>query len=155
MVPTPLWRYRAPVLRALPALVLALCVLGCSEEPTDETPEGALTLFLAAMENSAHDPRALEEAYRLLCRESRQSLLERARLAGSLGGRDLEPWELIARGGYRQTFTPSRRRTRSAIDGETATVTARDADGDHSAEVQMRREDGHWRVVLTIPPSGR
>ena len=51
--------------------ILALALLAfssaCSDEPTDETPEGAVVLFVKAMERSGREPDYLRVAYELLC----------------------------------------------------------------------------------------
>src|SRR5688500_7094446 len=86
-------------------LALALASVGCEDVPTDETPRGALRLFLAAMERSERDPRALEEAYALLSTPTRRELAGRAR--ATLGGERLQPWDMLVRGRFRLTFTPA------------------------------------------------
>lgn len=143
-------------MRSRAALVWLLLVfaVGCTDEPSDETPSGSLRLFLDAMERSQRDPSALRDAYRQLAAPTRRALAERARMAGSLGGREFHPWEMIAPGRYRQSFTPAEgsRGMRESIDGTEATVTVSDEDGTHRAEVPLVLEDGHWRIVLELPP---
>lgn len=148
-------RYRGPMERAYGvALALAaLVALGCTEEPSDETPAGAVRLFLDAMSRSDRDPAALREAYGLLARPARRGLSERARLAESLGGRDIQPWDMIAQGRYRQAITPApgSRGMRESIEGSRATVTVMDERGQRRAEVPLVREDGGWRIELELP----
>ncbi len=131
------------------ALVLAS---GCSDVPSDETPRGALRLFLAAMERSAHDPEALRDAYALLSAPTRRALAERAHDAETLGADGLEPWQMLVRGRYRQTFTPAAggRGMREEVDGDHARVTVTSQDGSRHAEVPLVLEDGRWRIVLPI-----
>ena len=137
------------------ALGLALFALaGCSDEPTDDTPTGAVRLFLQAMQRSADDPSALEDAYRLLARPARRALAERAHAAGALGGREFAASEMLVRGRFRQRFTPrpGGRGLTESIDGDRATVTVIAEDGDRRAEIPLVREDGGWRIVLELPP---
>lgn len=130
--------------------LLALIVTGCEDVPTDETPRGALRLFLAAMERSERDPDALAEAYALLSEPTRRELRARAR---AVGDERLEPWDMLVRGRFRLTFTPASgsRGMRERIRGSRATVIVTDARGRHRAEVPLVREDGRWRVVLELP----
>lgn len=147
--------HRTVAIVALLALALGLPLAGCTEAPTDETPSGTVRLFLAALQRSERDPAALREAYRLLSASSRRALAERAHLAGSLGARELEPWEMIVAGRSRETFAPARgsRGMRESIDREHATVTVRSQDGDRTAEVALVRERGRWRIVMELPPT--
>ena len=140
---------RAP--RQLLCLV-ALLAIGCSEVPSDETPSGTVALFLDAMDRAERDESALRDAYVLLAAPTRRALAERAHLAGSLGGREFAPWEMIVRGRYRRSFAPREDAAgmREAIDGERATVTVTGEDG-QSARVPLVREDGRWRIVIDVP----
>jgi hypothetical protein len=135
-------------------LVLVLILSGCSNAPTDETPRGALRLFLSAMERSEHDPEASREAYALLSASTRRSLASRSHFVNSLGGSELEPWDMLVRGHFRTNFTPIEgpRGMRERIQGARATVSVQNERGDHRAEVPLVREDGRWRIVLAIPP---
>ena len=140
--------------RAIVLLLLALAS-GCGSAPTDETPGGTVQLFLEAMERSQRDPAALEDAYRLLSQPSRRALQERVHFAVQVGSRRMQPWEMIARSRYRQTFTPGTgsRGMRESIDGDSATVTVRTQDGQRTAQVPLVLEDERWRIVLDIPPT--
>ncbi len=76
-------------------LALALLLLaasGCGGAPTDDTPTGAVRLFVAAMDRSVGDRRGLEEAYHLLAEPSRERLVARARMTAALGAAEREPW---------------------------------------------------------------
>jgi hypothetical protein len=136
-------------------ILLALAAIACSDVPTDETPRGTVRLFLAAMARSEHDEEALREAYGLLSAPTRRDLQERAHLATSFGADQLEPWEMLVRGGFRQTFTPAdgARGMREEIHGAEATVVVTNQGGDRRAEVPLVRESGRWRLVLELPPA--
>lgn len=135
------------------AIPIALFAAACSEAPSDETPSGTVELFLDALDRSEHDERALREAYVLLAASTRRALMERARLAGSLGGREFQPWEMLVRGRSRLAFTPrgGSAGMRESIEGERATVTVTDEDDEHTARVPLVREDGRWRIVIDLP----
>ena len=139
-------------------LVLAMAAPGCGREIDDRTADGALTLFLDALERSEHDRSALAEAYRLLDPESRHRLAERARGAVALGARPYEPWEMIADGQPVLRFAPRRGgglRVRSGPSPDVCSVIVTGAHDGQRAEVPMRREGAAWRVVLQIPaPDG-
>ncbi|MGE0789666.1 MAG: hypothetical protein AB7S26_28595 [Sandaracinaceae bacterium] len=134
-------------------IAIAAALAACTDVPTDETPSGALRLFLDALERAEREPAAMEDAFWLLDEATRESLAERARLAGSLGGPELEPWEMIVRGRYRLSFTPApgTQGMRERIDGTDATVVVTEAEGSRRAEVPLVNEDGHWRVRLSLP----
>jgi hypothetical protein len=127
--------------------------VACSSAPTDETPSGALRLFLAAMDRGALEPSARREAYQLLSTPARRRLRERSELATALAGRDFHPWDMLAEGRYRLRFAPkSAGGMRERVSGERAVVIVTGAREGQVAEVPMRQERGRWRVDLTIPP---
>lgn len=143
--------------RALMALLVVASTAACSPAPSDETPTGALRMFLRAMELSGSDPLALQEAYGLLDAHARQALEQRARDASALAnGREFEAWEMFAQGRYRVRFAYAEYGSmRERVDGDRATVTVTGTDGSSRAEVPLVREAGHWRVVLEIPTPPR
>lgn len=135
--------------------VLALIIASCSSAPSDTTPSGTVRLFLDAMERSNGDPEALGEAYALLSAPTRRALAERAHFANALGGRRFEAWEMLVQGRFRLNFAPARGSAgmRERIEGEQARVTVTSADGSRRAEIPLVREDGRWRIALSIPPT--
>jgi hypothetical protein len=132
-----------------PVLCLLALSGACSDEPSDDTPAGALTLFLEAMEKSDWDASARRDAYELLCSDARTALDERAERANALSRREFEPWEMLAQGRFRLRFAPAETEVRQ--DGDEATVTVLGRREGERADVPMVREDGHWRVQLVIP----
>jgi len=136
----------------LRAFLLGLVLLGCAESQEDDTPAGALMLFLEAMDQGTGDSDALQTAYTLLDRGARTALHLRAAKAQTLAGRTYHPWQMLAEGRFRLKFAPERHRMRAKIDGERATVAVSDARGEQTVQVPMVREDGAWRVVLEVPP---
>lgn len=155
-------RQAAAILRAMSKRVLAITValvcavlwtpplMGCSEESTDRTPGGALTLFLAAMERSQWDAEARRDAYRLMAPSTRERLQERASMTNALGSREFEPWEMLAQGRFRLLLdVPPESDLDVQIDGEEAVITVRG--GESEARVPMVMEEGRWRVRVEIP----
>ena len=133
-------------------LLLCACAAACGSEAGDDAPTSALRRFLEAMERSQEDEGALKEAYGLMSSSAREKLRERADLAGTLAGRELEPWEMIVQGRFRLRFSPREPGgMRERIDGDHAVVTVRGATEAQRADVPMVREGGHWRVDLAIP----
>ena len=139
-------------MRSLPALLL-VAAAACSDAPTDETPSGALRLFLSAMDRSEWDEEALREAYDLLSPDARRALEERAHMASTLSGRTFEPWEMLVQGRFRLRFAPRRGGGMvERIDGERAIVVVNGSRGGERAEVPMVEEEGRWRVDLDVSP---
>ncbi|MEM9190663.1 MAG: hypothetical protein AAGF12_15870 [Myxococcota bacterium] len=141
--------------RVLSAICVLASLSACDSEPTDETPAGALTLFLRAMDRSERDAAGLRDAYELLDRESRAALQERADLANSSGvsGRRFQPWEMLVRGRFHLRFVPrSEDGIREIIEeGQARVIVTGNRDGQR-ADIPMVREDGRWKVVLNLPP---
>lgn len=136
------------------AVALALLLSGCARELDDSSPEGAVALFLDALERGREDPHALQEAFALVDEESKRRLNERARSATALGAREYEPWEMLVEGRSRLRFTPRRgsgvRVSEGGEDGR-ATVVVSGEDESERAEVPVVLEEDGWRVVLGVP----
>lgn len=140
---------RPPI--AMVVLVLAgLALPGCERDPQD-SPEGALAQWVAAMNASRSDISARRRAYELLSDPARASLGERAARASQLSGRDIQPWEMLAPGRFTLHIPFDPEALVATTTGDHAIIVARGRAGDR-AEVPMVREAGHWRVDLTLPP---
>ncbi len=141
---------------ALLALVLAVVLgpaLGCGSRAVDATPTGAVRAFLGAMQRT-EDPRARQEAYRLLCPDAQIALAERARDAAALGGRSFEPWEMLVedrafvRGQLRR---PGAFRER-AVEGDAERRVVEVTDGPGAPRsIPTLRVEGSWCVELVVP----
>jgi hypothetical protein len=134
--------------------LFAACSAGCSSSPASgaqRTPSETLRQFLAAMDQSASDDRALRVAYQLLASPAQKVLETRAARVKSLAGQSLEPWQMLAQGRFRLRFSPaSRRGMRETIEGDRATVTVTGTGPDEHADVPLVREEGEWRVALVL-----
>lgn len=135
------------MLRVAPWLLFALA-LGCAEEDVSATPEGALTAFLEAMEESRYDDTRRADAYALLDEGSRRELERRAARAEALGRAGLEPWEMLAMGRFRLSFERVSLAANVADGAGVVVVTGRSGE---RAEVPVVRETGGWRVQLLEP----
>jgi hypothetical protein len=133
------------------ALSLVSALAACEVDPVDASPERVVEEFVARMQRVHGDPKSARAAYELLWVEARQNLAERASRARSVAGREVAPEEMLAPSRFSLEFPPKRYRAR--VDGDWAIVTA-SAEGPETREHQIRcvREDGHWRVVLELPP---
>jgi hypothetical protein len=133
-------------------MALGLFSAGCSGTPSDDTPAGTLTLFLGAMDRSADDPEALQEAFLLLDQRARQELANRAKKAESIAGREMKPWEMLVPGRFALRFAPaSQGGTRTKITGNRAVVTVTGEKKYHQADISLVREPEGWRIELNIP----
>jgi len=144
-------------MRLVTVLCFALfvaCSAGCSSSPAagaQRSPSETLRQFLAAMDQSASDDRALRVAYELLASPAQKALEARAARVKSLAGQSLEPWQMLAQGRFRLRFSPaSRRGMRESIQGDRATVTVTGTGPDERADVPLVRENGQWRVSLVL-----
>ncbi len=140
------------MLRTVTFFALTL-LLACAPKPEELTPSEALGAFLTAVERSTHAPDQRKIAYGWLDLESQEALAERARLANSLAGRKIKPWEMLVPG--RVSFAGQSMagvRMTSKIEGEKATVGILIEKG-KPIEVPMLRQAGQWRVVLGLGSS--
>jgi hypothetical protein len=139
--------------RTLLVLLLLACA-GCGGAPTDDTPAGAVRLFVDAMERSNADRRGLEDAYHLLSETTRERLVARARMTAALGAAEREPWEMLVEGTAHVRFAPRPggfREHLDASDPDRATVTVTGSQSGQIAEIPLVREENGWRVVLEVP----
>lgn len=126
---------------------------GCGGDGDVRSPTATVRHFLEVMDRSAADDAALREAYHMLDASARAALAARAERATTLAGRRYEPWQMLSQGRYRQRFAPaSPRGMRERVQGDRAVVTVSGRRPEERAEVSLVREEGHWRIVLAIPP---
>jgi hypothetical protein len=142
------------VRRVLAALVLALSVLAslgaCSRPPPDSTPEGAVRLWLDALQDSVDDPAQAKAVYGLLGPTARANLDERAARASQVQGRKVEPQEMIAAGHFGLRFRP--KRLSSTIEGENAFVDLFGDDPGDRAQLRCVHVGAAWRVEPELAP---
>ena len=130
--------------------LLALAVLGCHADVVDAGPDAVVEEFVQRMQRVHGDPKAARDAYELLWGDAKRSLAERAKRASAVAGRELAPQAMLAPSRFWLSFLP--RRYSAHIDGDWAIVTAMGDEPTQRQDVKCVREDGHWRVVLVLPP---
>ena len=81
--------------------------------------------------------------------EARRSLAERAKRASDVAGREVAPEDMLAPSRFSLTFVPKRFSAR--VDGDWAIVTVGGETESQRAEVKCVREEGAWRVVMSLP----
>lgn len=132
------------------ALALALAASACRAAPEDGTPEGAARAFVERLEASTVAPRAVDGAYALLSRRTRDVLEAKAERASRAQGRRFRASEMIAEGFLGLAFRPTS--WRATVRGDEADVAARGPDRAREAHVKCVREPEGWRVELDLPP---
>jgi hypothetical protein len=137
--------------RALAVLVTAAApfIAACEADQADAGPEAVVEEFVARMQRVHGDPKAARAAYELLWGDAKRGLAERAKRAGAVAGRDVAPESMLAPTRFSLAFTP--RRYTARIDGDWAVVSITGESASQYHEVKCVREDGRWRVVLSIP----
>ncbi len=141
------------------ALALVLCVVllggasACGGGDPEAAAVSALSRFLEAMDRTAVNEQALEEAYALVDQGARRSLTDRAEQAALVGGHTFAPWQMLAQGRFRLRFSPAERTgMRARVTGDHAIVSVTNDDGSSKADVPLVREAGQWHVQLVLPP---
>jgi hypothetical protein len=130
-------------------LGLSLAFSGCKNDVVDAGPEAIVEEFIARMQRVHGDPKAGREAYDLIWSEGQRGLIERAKRASAVAGREVAPPTMIAPTRFSLAFTPKRYSAR--VDGDWAIVTVTGEDPSQRHEMKCVKEDGHWRVALVIP----
>ncbi len=124
--------------------------LGCDREEPDETPEGVVRAWIERMERVHGDPEDARRAYELLSSRTKKNLEERARRASAATGRKMSPESMIAPSRFSLRFAA--RTMEARVAGDRAVVVVRGANPSvQRAEVPCVREEGRWRVDLTLP----
>jgi hypothetical protein len=132
-------------------LATLLLAPACEREPVDARPEQVVEEFAQRMQRVHGDPKSARAAYELLWVDARRNLAERAKRASAVAGRKIAPEEMLAPSRFSLKFVP--KHYTATTDGDWALV-AVSGEGPEAATHNVRcvREDGHWRVVLELPP---
>ncbi len=125
-------------------------VAACQSDAIDAGPDEVVEEFVARMQRVHGDPKAARDAYELLWSDAKRSLAERAKRASAVAGRELAPQAMLAPSRFWLSFLP--KRYSAHVDGDWAVVTAIGEEPTQREDVKCVREDGHWRVVLVLPP---
>jgi hypothetical protein len=129
-----------------------LLLAACGGERVDRTPIETVRHFIEVMDRSDEDDAALKEAFRLLDAGARKALTQRADRVRTLSLQPYEPWQMLVPGRFRLRFAPSSPGgMRERVDGDRAVVTVVGRAAGERADVQLVREQGHWRIALAVP----
>ncbi len=151
IVPSPFGRRAFVRFSALASIAAAFGSSACESEASDSTPERVVQEFIERMQRVHGEEHAARAAYELLWAEARRNLAERAKRASSVAGHEIAPEEMIAPSHFSLGYRP--KKFTSRIDGDWAEVTVTgDAPNATPRVIKCLREDGHWRVVLELPP---
>jgi hypothetical protein len=139
-------------LARLRTLVLVGAALGpaCQSDGVDAGPDAVVEELVQRLGRVHGDPKAARAAYDLLWSDAKRALAERAKRASAVAGREVAPQSMLAPSRFWLTFLPQRYVAR--IDGDWAVVTAIGGEPSQRQDIKCVREDGHWRVVLVVPP---
>ncbi|MFZ5895950.1 MAG: hypothetical protein ACOY0T_33145 [Myxococcota bacterium] len=130
---------------------LLITTAGCEREPVDARPEQVVEEFAQRMQRVHGDPKSARAAYELLWVEARRNLAERAKRASAVAGRKIAPEEMLAPSRFSLKFVPKRYSATTEGDWALVAVSGEGPDA-LTHNVRCVREDGHWRVVLELPP---
>ena len=123
----------------------------CDREAADERPERVVEEFIARMQRVHGDEQAARDAFELLWSEAQANLAERAKRATAVSGRKIAPEEMIVPSRFTPEFKP--RHYEARVEGQWAVVTVEgEASMAQKRQVKCVLEEGHWRVVLELPP---
>jgi len=135
--------------RFILAVALGVAASACGHPPQDSTPEGAVRMFLDAMD-SDDDPAATRRAYELLGPVARANLAGRAHRTSRLQGRQVEPWEMIASGLFGLAFRPKVMRSTGVGERATVEVFGEDPQSEHASVACVHVPAG-WRIEPGLP----
>lgn len=131
-------------------LLASTLALGCRREAPNATPEGAvreLAFRLRGLDGSAVNAKA---AFVLLAKETRDNLIARAERYSAASGKHIEPEMMLAPASFIEHYEAQRIETESH--GEYALVKVKGLLPEQEAVIPCVREEGLWRVKMTLPP---
>jgi hypothetical protein len=122
----------------------------CQSDVVDAGPDAVVEELVQRLGRVHGDPKVARAAYELLWSDAKRALAERAKRASAVMGREVAPQSMFAPSRFWLSYLPKRYVAR--IDGDWAVVTAIGEEPSQRQDIKCVREDGHWRVVLVIPP---
>ena len=136
---------------ALAALV-ALTTTSCDSEVESRGPEEVVREFFTSMAQVHGNPADAKLAYDLMWSKARQNLSERAKRASAAAGRQVAPEEMIAPSRFSMAFVPQTYQLGRQQHDLAEVIVSEEEPSRRSEKVWCRLEDGHWRVVVKLPP---
>lgn len=138
---------RPALIVAAAVAVLTLAACSSNEGPTDETPEGAVQLFIdsASPTGMSFDQ---ERAYKLLAPDDREELARRAAEASKQGGRRFKASDMLVIERVVPRWQVKRMET--DLQGERAVVTLSGAEKAQTSKIVLQKVKGRWAVDLPI-----
>lgn len=130
-------------------LALALCLAACAERQREPSPEEAVQQLIDGMLRVHGDAERARAVYELLAKRDQDNLVERARRASAVAGRNVLPEEMITPSRFYLGFQPVRWSTN--VSGNYALVTAYGQAPEQRSEIRCVKEADRWRVMLGLP----
>jgi hypothetical protein len=141
---------RAPHLVAVLVVSALTAATGCSRQPPESTPEGAVREFVERMRRVSGDPAEEKAAFGLLSKRAQENLAARAQRYSAATGKTIAPEAMIVPSRFTMRFELDN--LAAQIIGPHALVRATGSEPGQSADVPCVYEDGGWRVDATLPP---
>ena len=137
------------MVRLVLLLALALSLLGCGRSLPNSTPEGAVREFVEQLSVFEGRPSDADALFELLSERGKQNLRTRAERYGAASGRQISPSAMLVASRVVPAFVP--RTYLARLSGDEAVVEIRGVTPTERAELPCVREQGAWRVDLTLP----
>lgn len=134
------------------AALLAFGVMSCDSRVESQGPEEVVREFFTRMAQVHGNPADAKLAYDLMWSKARQNLGERAKRASAAAGRQVAPEEMIAPSRFSMAFVPQTYQLGRRQNDLAEVIVSAEQPSRRSEKVWCRLEDGHWRVVVRLPP---
>jgi len=135
----------------LVAWALTLGLVACDSRVESQGPEEVVREFFTRMAQVHGNPVDAKLAYELMWSKARQNLVERAKRASATAGRQVAPEEMIAPSRFSMAFEPQTYQLARRNNDLAEVIVSAEQSG-RSEKVWCRLENGHWRVVVRLPP---
>ncbi len=131
------------------AVALAAVLLGCSREPADATPDGAVRQFVERMRVFDGKSDEAEVLFEMLSERAKKNLRARAERYSAASGRTIAPSAMLVPSRMVLRFEPQS--YQAQVVGKYAMVEVASVDPSLRASIPCVFEEGRWRVDLVLP----